>query len=72
MLHMIYEFVPAEFDQNANVTVEGSLAPKIVDEIIECLFETCEMDIPGWQKKLLRPPVDSATLQLKKKWEQNN
>ncbi|MCG2776670.1 MAG: hypothetical protein L6406_13430 [Desulfobacterales bacterium] len=37
-LYELYEFTPDEIDNNKEMTVEGSLNVKMIDDIVNCLF----------------------------------
>jgi hypothetical protein len=66
-----YEFAPKEIDTNKDITIEGSLDVKVIDDIVNCLFETEEDNIIPTHKKLLRPPLHDSLLKLKQKFDKN-
>ena len=70
-LYDIYEFSPKDIDTNKDITVEGSLDAKMIDGIVNCLFEAEEDNIAPIQKKLLRPPLQNSLLKLKDKFNKN-
>lgn len=68
-LYDIYEFSPKDIDTNKDFTVEGTLGAKMIDDIINCLFEAEEDNIPPIHKNLLRPPLQDSLLKLKAKFD---
>ena len=70
-LYDIYEFSPEDIDTEKNITVEGSLNAKMIDDIVNCLFEAEEDNISPIYKKLLRPPLQNALLKLKTKFDKD-
>jgi len=70
-LYDIYEFSPKDIDTNKDITVEGSLDAKMIDDIVNCLFEAEEDNIAPVHKKLLRPPMQDALLKLKARFDQD-
>jgi len=70
-LYDIYEFSPKGIDTNKDITVEGNLDAKIIDDIVNCLFEAEEENIAPIHKKLLRPPLQDSLLKLKDKFNKN-
>jgi len=67
-LYELYEFTPDEIDNNKEMTVEGSLNVKMIDDIVNCLFLSEEDNIAGIHKELLRPPLQDSLLKLKDKF----
>lgn len=70
-LFEIYPISPKDIDTNKDITIEGSLDEKMIDEIVNCLFEAEEENIPPIFKKLLRPPIHESKLKLKEKFDKN-
>ncbi len=70
-LYERYEFTPDEIDNIEEITVEGSVDVKMIDDIVNCLFDSEEENIPMIHKKLLRPPLDEALQKLQKKFSKN-
>ena len=70
-LYDIYEFSPKDIDANKDITVEGSLDAKIIDDIVKCLFEAEEDNIAPIYKTLLRPPLQDSLLKLKDKFNKD-
>lgn len=70
-LYDIYEFTPKVIDTNKDITVEGSLDAKMIDDIVNCLFKAEEDNIAPIHKKLLRPPLQDSLLKLKEKFNKN-
>lgn len=70
-LFEIYPILPQDIDTNKDITIEGSLDVKMIDNIVNCLFE-CEGDnIPSIFKKLLHPRIRDSLLKLKEKFDKN-
>ena len=70
-LYEIYEFAPKDIDTNKDITIEGNLDAKMINDIINCLFEAEEDNIISIHKKLLRPPLSDSLLKLKEKYDKN-
>jgi hypothetical protein len=70
-LYDIYEFLPKDIDTNKDITVEGSLDAKMIDDIVNCLFEAEEEYITPIHKKLLRPLLEDSLLKLKDKFNKD-
>ncbi len=66
--HKIYEFRPKDIDTNKDISVEGSLDAKLIDDIVNCLFEAEEDNLITTHKNLLRPPLQDSLLKLKAKF----
>ena len=54
-----------DIDTNKDITIEGSLDVKTIDDIVNCLFEAEEDNISPIFKELLRPPIHDSLLKLK-------
>ena len=65
------EFLPKDIDTTKDITVEGSLDVKMIDDIVNCLFEAEADNISPIHKKLLRPPLQNALLKLKAKFDKD-
>jgi hypothetical protein len=61
----LYKFSPNDIDTDNNISVVGSLDAKIIDDIVNCLFDSEEDNIAPIDKKLLRPPLQDSLLKLK-------
>lgn len=70
-LFEIYSIPPKDIDTDKDITIEGSLDVKIIDDIVNCLFKAEEDNISPIFKKLLCPPIQDALLRLKKKYDKN-
>jgi len=68
-LYEIYPIPPKDIDTDKNITVVGSLDVKMIDDIVNCLFEAEEDNIAPIHKDLLRPPLQDALLKLKAKFD---
>jgi hypothetical protein len=71
-LYEIYEFAPKDIDTDRNMTIVGSLDVKMIDDIVNCLFEAEEDNIIAIHKELLRPPLHDSLLKLKEKFDKNH
>ena len=49
----------------------GNLKQEVIAGIIDCLLKTQGDDIPAYQMKLLKPPVDSKIKELKTLWDRH-
>ena len=58
-------------DNNKDISIEGSLDVKIIDDIVNCLFLSEEDNISGIHKGLLRPPLQDSLQKLKDKFNKN-
>ncbi len=67
----LYEFTPSEIDNNKEITIEGTLSVKLIDEIVNCLFLSEGNNISKYQNELLRPPLTDSLLKLKEKFNKN-
>jgi len=70
-LYEIYPISPKDIDTNKDITIEGSLDVKMIDDIVNCLFKAEENNISPIFKKLLRPPIQDALLKLKERYDKN-
>ena len=70
-LYEVYPIAPKDIDSNKDITIEGSLDVKTIDDIVNCLFDTEEDSISPIFKKLLRPPIHDSLLKLKEKFDRN-
>jgi hypothetical protein len=68
-LFEIYEFLLEDIDTNKDITVEGGLEAKMIDDIVNCLFLSEGDNISGVHKKLLRPPLYDSLLKVKDKFD---
>lgn len=64
-LYELYPIPPKDIDANKDISVVGSLDAKMIDAIVNCLFEAEEDNIAPVFKKLLRPPLQDSLLKLK-------
>ena len=68
-LFELYPIPPKDIDTNRDITIEGSLDVKMIDAIVNCLFEAEEDNIAPIFKKLLRPPIQDSLLKLKEMFD---
>jgi len=54
-LYELYPIPPEDIDSMDEITLEGSLDVKIIDDIVNCLFASEENNMAPVFKKLLRP-----------------
>lgn len=54
-----------DIDQSKDIQKKDILDPKLMEGIIDCLFESEGDNIPPINKKLLRPPLQESVLKLK-------
>ncbi len=67
----LYEIYPIEgkgIRNNPNIRKVGELDAKITADIINCLFEAEEENIPQWFSELLRPTLEISLLKLQEKF----
>lgn len=64
-LYEIYPILPHKIDADKNISVVGSLDVKIIDDIVNCLFETEADNMAPIYKDMLRPPIQDSMLKLK-------
>lgn len=64
-LSELYRISPEDIHTNSDISVVGSLDAKMIDDIVNCLFETEEDNIAPIDKKLLRPPLQDSLFKLK-------
>ncbi|MDY6837058.1 MAG: hypothetical protein SWH78_03700 [Thermodesulfobacteriota bacterium] len=67
-LFEIYAIPAEDIDTNKDITVEGSLGVKMIDDIVNCLFEAEEENISPIHKNPLRRPFQESLLKLKEKF----
>jgi len=67
-LYELYPIPPEDIDSMEEITLEGSLDVKIIDDIVNCLFLAEEENIPPVFKNFLRPPIQDSLLKLKDKF----
>lgn len=70
-LYELYPISPKDVDTNKDISVEGSLDAKMIDEIVNCLFKAEEDNIAPIHKDLLRPPMEDSLLKLKDMFNKN-
>jgi hypothetical protein len=70
-LYEIYPIQPEDIDTDKNITIRGKIEVKMIDDIVNCLFEAEENNIVPKYKKLLRPPIQDALIKLKAKFDEN-
>lgn len=70
-LFEIYPIPPKDIDTDKDITIEGSLDVKMIDDIVNCLLEAEEDNISPIFKKLLRPPIHDSLLKLKEKFDKS-
>lgn len=67
-LYELYPIEPKNIDNNKDMTIDGSLDHKVIDDIVNCLFDAEADNIAPIDKKLLRPPLQDSLLKLKEKF----
>lgn len=70
-LFEIYAIIPMDIDRDKHITIEGRLDVRIIDNIVNCLFEAEEDNLPAIHRKLLRPPMQDALLKLRERFKSN-
>ncbi len=70
-LYEIYPILPHKIDINKNISVVGSLDAKMIDDIVNCLFEAEADNIASIYKDMLRPPMQASILKLKNLFNKN-
>ena len=63
-LYEIYPFLPVDVRNKSEIKLVGTLAPRLIEEIIDCLFLTQEHDLPISYRQLLRPPMQESMQKL--------
>ena len=63
-LFELYPISPQDIDTDKDISIVGSLDAKMIDDIVNCLFEAEEDNIAPIFKKLLRPPLKDSLLKL--------
>jgi hypothetical protein len=64
-LYELYPMPPESIHTNKEMSVVGELGAKIIDDIVNCLFDAEEDNLATIHKKLLRPPIQDSLLKLK-------
>ena len=67
-LYELYPIPPEDIDSMDEITLEGNLDVKIIDDIVNCLFLAEKDNIPPVFKNLLRPPIQDSLLKLQDKF----
>lgn len=67
-LYELYPIPPEDIDSMDEITLEGNLDVKIIDDIVNCLFLAEEENIPPVFKNFLRPPIQASLLKLQDKF----
>ena len=67
-LYELYPIPPEDIDSMDEITLEGSLDVKIIDDIVNCLFLAEEENIPPVFTNFLRPPIQDSLLKLQGKF----
>jgi len=70
-LYEIYTIFSNDIDNKKEITVEGSLDVKMIDDIVNCLFLAEEENISPIHKKLLRPPLQELLVKLQEKFNKD-
>ena len=68
-LSEIYPIDRKDIDTDKNISVKGQLNIKLIDDVVNCLFETEEENVAPIFQRLLRPPLCDLLLKLKAKFE---
>lgn len=69
-LYELYPIPPEAIDTDKNISVVGTLGTKMIDDIVNCLFEAEEENIPPVFEKLLRPPIQDSLQKLRDRFNQ--
>ena len=70
-LYEIYPIQPKDIDTDKNITIKDQIEVKMIDDIVNCLFEAEEDYLAPKYKKLLRPPIQNALRKLKAKFDED-
>lgn len=70
-LYPIFEIQPNRINNNPDVKKVGDLDHKKIDDIVNCLFLTHDIDILPSHRKLLRPPIEEGILKLAEKYRKD-
>jgi hypothetical protein len=70
-LYEIYEILPRDIDTSKEISIVGNMDHKMIDAIVNCLFESEEDNIAPVHKNLLRPPLQYSLLKLKEKFKKD-
>jgi len=65
-LYQIYPIHPIDFGKDKRFVKVGTLKPKTLKTVIDCLLKTQDEDIPNNIKRMLRPKIDESIVKLKK------
>ncbi|MFH0727103.1 MAG: hypothetical protein V2B19_12285 [Pseudomonadota bacterium] len=71
-LFELYPISPKDIDLKKEITIVGNLDVKIIDDIVNCLFEAEKENIAPINKNLLRPPIHNSLLKLQEKFNKNH
>lgn len=64
-LYELYPIPPKDIDTNKDISIVGTLDAKMIDAVVNCLFEAEGDNIAPVHKKLLRPPIQDSLLKLR-------
>lgn len=67
-LYELYPIFSKDINTNNDIGVVGSLDAKIIEALVNCLFESEEDNISPIYKKLLRPPLHDSFIKLKERF----
>ena len=67
-LYELYKMEPRDVANNKNLKMRGTLNTQIIDDIVNCLFQTQKDDLSTKDKNLLRPEIEASLLKLKSKF----
>jgi len=70
-LYELYPIPPKDIDANKDIRVIGTLDAKMIEAIVNCLFEAEEDNIAPVFKKLLRPAMQDSLLKLQDMFNKN-
>jgi hypothetical protein len=70
-LYELYPIPPKDIDSNKDISVVGSLDIKMIDAIVNCLFEAEEDNIAPIYENLLRPPLQDSLLKLQEMFKKD-
>lgn len=71
-LYELYPIPHQNIGSDSNISVVGDLKRKMIDDIINCLFEAEEDNIAPVIKNLLRPPMNDALLKLQDMYKKDH
>ena len=67
-LHEIYSLTADVIEKDSDLKEEGSLDPKLIEKIVNCLFLSSKDDVSPEHRRLLRPPLEESLERLQAKF----